>query len=524
MSSVTTANTTFGKMISEHACNFPDKTAIIAEYNDKVLSYAQFNERVNRLANGLMHLGFQKGDHIAIMSMNRAEYAEFFFALNKVGMVCTTVNFMYVADEVTYILEHSDARAFFFEAQNLEMVRTIRGRPEAKQVRLYVNLDATTDDFYVGYEDLLANSETADPDVAVTLDDDSLLIYTSGTTARPKGAIKKEGAVLWFTLQIAYNYSVARTKRWMCPTPQYHLGSEMITHMMLYVGGSLVIPRRFDPVTCLAFIDEYKVNGMFLTPAILNLVLNVPDKERYNVSSMEALLSSGGPLHQETKERANAFFRSAKLHNLYASTEFGGATLITQEEAVGKPIDTIGYPCLGSMVKIADSTGKALRRNEIGQIWVKNGAMNHEYHKSPEITRQRFVDGWISVGDVGFKDEVGYFHIVDRDKDLIISGGENIGSVEVEQVLIKHPKVAEVGVIGVPSERWGEEVKAVVVLQPGEEASEEEIRSYCKGKMAGFKVPKSVTFVAELPKTATGKVLKTELRKSYWRDRDRSIS
>ncbi len=512
---VTTANTTFGKMLKQTALNYPDKMAIIAELGNKTLTYGQLNERVNCLANALLDMGLKKGDHVAVMSMNRAEYAEIFLALNKAGLVCTTVNFMYIGDEVTYILSHSDSKAFFFEAQHLEIVKKIQGRTELQQVQNYINLDGRTEDFYLGYEDILSNGSSHEPNVEVCLDDDSLLIYTSGTTARPKGAIKKEGAVLWFTLQIAYNYNVTRDKIWMCPTPQYHLGSEMQTHMMLYVGGTIVIPRKFDPLQCLKYIDKYKVNGMFLTPAILNLVLNLPGKEEYDVSSMEALLSSGGPLFQDTKEKANAFFTNAKLHNLYASTEFGGATIITQKEAEGQTIDSIGYPCLGSAVKIGDELGQDAARNEMGQIWVKNGAMNYEYYKSPEINKARFINGWVSVGDIGFQDDRGVFHIVDRDKDLIISGGENIGSVEVEQVLSKNPKIAEIAVIGVPSKRWGEEVKAVLVLQPNEEATEEEIINYCRDKMAGFKIPKSISFVTELPKTATGKVLKTTLRKDY---------
>ncbi len=512
---VTTENTTFGKMLEQNSKNFPEKTAIIAEYNDKTLNYKELNKRVNCLANELTRLGLKKGDHVAVMSMNRGEYAEIFFALNKAGMVCTTINFMYVADEAAYILSHSKSKAFIFEGQFLEIVKEINKRDDMKEVQFYINLDSNDEEFCLGYEDLIENGESSEPEIDVSLNDDSLLIYTSGTTAKPKGAIKSEGAVLWFALQIAYNYNVTRNKIWMCPTPQYHLGSEMQTHMMIYVGGTIVIPRKFEPEQCLKDLEKYKVNGMFLTPAILNLVLNIEGKENYDVSNMEALLSSGGPLHQDTNDRAKEFFKNAKLNNLYASTEFGGATIITDDESSGQPIDAIGYPCLGSSVKIADEKGNEKERNEVGQIWVKNGAMNYEYYNSPEINKVRILDGWISVGDVGIQDQDGIFHIIDRDKDLIISGGENIGSVEVEQIISKNEKVAEVAVIGVPSERWGEEVKAIIVLQPESVCDQEEIRNYCRNKMAGFKIPKSVDFVTEMPKTATGKVLKTDLRGEY---------
>lgn len=505
----------FGAMLKEHARHFPAKTAVIAEYGDRSWTYGYFNERINRLANALMGLGLQKGDHVAIMSMNRGEYAEVFLALNKAGMVCVTVNFLYVADELAYVLQNSEAKALIFEGQYVEVAHQVHQRAECEQVRFYINLDDGTKDFYLGYEDLLARASSLEPGVEVNDTDDSLIIYTSGTTARPKGAIKTEGAVLWFGLQIAYSHEIHPYKTWMCPTPQYHLGSEMETHLLLYVGGTIVIPRKFDPEKTLYFLEKYRVNGMFLTPAILNLSLNVPGKEKYDVSSLDHFVASGGPLLEDTKIRAKEYFRNCKIHNLYASTEFGGATQLLDEEAEGKSIDNIGYPCLGSSVKIGDEDGNELPRGEAGRIWVKNGAMNYEYYNNPEVNAKNFRDGWIAVGDMGFHDEEGYFHFSDRDKDLIVSGGENIGSVEVEQVLITHPKVAEVAVIGVPSARWGEEAKAVIVLRRGETATEEEIRDFCRGRMAGFKIPKSVDFVSELPKTATGKVLKTDLREKY---------
>lgn len=518
-------NITLKHILSGHVQHFPDKTAIIfsdpkLSATERKLTYREFNSRCCRLANGLLNMGFRKGDHIAMLSMNSSQYAELYWGFPKAGLVMVPINFRFVADEVAYIVNHSDAKAIIFEEQYLDLINSTRSQFDKVRSDGYIIIGDKAPQGMINYEKLLAKSADTEPQIEVEEMDPSILIYTSGTTARPKGVLKTEGAVLWLALQFLYHCGWSRDTATILATPHYHLGGTFPTHAAIYAGGTLIIQREFDSLNWLELVAKYRVSRFWIVPTMLNLIVNLPEavRSKYDVSCVGDIMTSGAPLHAETWDRALKAFPNSKIHNLYASTEHGGATILYQREKDehNLPSECIGLPALGANVKIGNNQGNELPRGETGEIWVKVPSNPIEYYKNPEATEEGFKDGWVSVGDLGRQDENGYYYIVDRKKDMIISGGENISPREIEEVIYRHPKVLEAAVIGVPDAKWGEAVKVVVVLRPGEKASQDEIISFCRGKIAGYKIPKSVDFVDHLPKTPTGKILKRNIRESYW--------
>ena len=516
-------NISFKHILADHAKHFPDKRAVIFNHQerfteDKILTYREFNSRCCRLANGLLELGFSRGDHITMLSMNNSDYAELYWGLPKAGFVLVPINFRFVGDEILYIVNHSDTKAIIFEQQYLNTINSIRSKFEKVKDNGYIIIGDHTPKGMTNYKELLARSPDTEPDIEVKETEPSLLVYTSGTTARPKGVVKTEGSLIWFIIQVAYHYHWHPDVVTIISTPHYHLGGEIMTHAPLYLGGTVIVQRQFEPVDWLELVAKYKADSFWLIPTALNQVVNLPDEvlTKYDLSSVGDIMSSGAPLHAETWDKARKLFPNGKIHNFYCSTEHGGSTILFQDDKdqANRPAECIGLPALGARVKIGDSQGNELPCGQLGEIWVKVASNATEYYKNPEANEEGFKNGWLSVGDMGRQDEEGYYYIIDRKKDMIITGGENVSPRDVEEIIYRHPKVLEAAVLGVPDDKWGEAIRAVIVPKPGEKATQEEVIQFCRGKIASYKIPKSADFVDSLPKTPTGKILKKDIRQA----------
>jgi long-chain acyl-CoA synthetase len=487
---------------------YPNKTAIVFE--DKRFTYREFNDRVNRAANAMLALGLQKGDRVAILMGNCNEMAEMLMAAGKCGLVAVPVNFRFSSPEIEYVVTQPGCKAFFVASEYAEQVAEIRARLPA--VRNYVVVGPAAVDGMDNYERLLEASSNAEPGVAVGDDDPWFIGFTSGTTGFPKGAILTHGSRTMPALYIAIEYGLRDTDVGLVVMPLFHSNGFSFTHMGLMLGNTVVIMRNFDPELVLKTIEEHRLSYVSMVPTMYTRILALPHEimSGYDVSSMRVFISSSAPLLTRTKEDMLKFFPSSQLNEFYGSTEAGIVTNLKPRDQTRKT-RCVGQPIFGIQVKILDTEGNEVPPGEVGELY-SLGPCFREYHGLPDATRHAFRDGWFTAGDLARTDEEGYIYIVDRRTDLILSGGENIYPAEIEDILIRHPGIAELAIIGIPHPVWGESVHAVVIESGREPVTIDALDEFCKGRLANYKRPRSIEVVDSLPKTATGKILRRRLK------------
>lgn len=500
--------------------NNPDKTAFM--FKDKKLTYAQFNERVNRLANGLLAKGYSPGDHIAILAFNCIEYFEILFALGKVGMVAVPINFRLVGAEIAYTINHSNSRALIYEADFREALSGIS--TDFTKIGL--------DDFMVfggqgeagdaDYEEFLAASDPTEPEVEVEETQTWYIGYTSGTTGKPKGAMRSHRCNILLAANMICLKDPGHTI--LLSMPLFHSNSIWFGIISVYYGHTICLypSGGFDPKEILGIIQREKITFTSMVPTMYSLILSVPEKDSFDVGSLRVLLCSSAPLMTSTKEQILKFFSQARLYEGYGSTETGAVTTLYPEDQYRK-IRSCGVANPYVRIKLLDMEGKEVPVGEVGELYAINSSMFEGYYNQPEAGAKCFLGAYASVGDMARRDEEDFYYIVDRKNDMIISGGENIYPTEIDDLLSKHPKVASVAVIGVPDEKWGEAVKAVIVPKPGVQITEAEIIAFAKENLAGYKCPKSVEFRQSLPVNPTGKILKRQIREDYWAESEVKI-
>ncbi len=517
---------TSGESIRTYARKTPDKEAVADLYRS--LTYREWNERCNRLANALLDLGLKKGDKIAFIAFNCIEWMEVYGALAKSGLVCVPIMFRLAPVEYQYILDNSEAKAFIVAGDFLEGAESVR--PELPGIRHWIHLgkeDAPQG--YVGYEELMAQGSPEEPPVAVAPEDDWVIMYTSGTTGKPKGVVRNHESHVGFNITNAMAMAYDRHDRFLMVMPMCHINSIFYGFTATYIGGTTVVYNMasFDPEHLLKTLQDFGITFVSLVPTHYIMIQSLDEeiKAKYDVSKIKKLLCSSAPARKDTKLWILDFFKGTELYEAYGSTEGGLKTLLYPEEQFDK-LGSIGKEIPGTdMIKIINDEGRPCGVNEVGEIYTKTTATFSYYWKNPEQTQAAFRGEWFSAGDMGYMDEDGYYYLVDRKKNMIITGGENVFPTEVENVIGGHPAARDVAVVGVPDEKWGEMVIAVVVLhneyQPSDELARE-IREFTKGKLAGFKRPKRVEFIKdeEMPRTGTGKVLHRELRVKFghWSD------
>lgn len=509
-----------GQILRVHAKNYPSKIAL-KDWRGKALTYAQLESRTNKLANALSDLGLRKGDRVGVMLYNCVEFVEVDCALAKAGLVVVPINWRYIDKEVAFVVDNSDAKALIVGEDFIDCIDGIRGGFDKVGKANYVSVGSKHYDGYVDYEDLIARSSDAVPDVQVDAKDTWFQIYTSGTTGVPKGVVRSHQSYVAFYLINAVDFGFSERDRGMVIMPLFHVNSTFYGPLFLYIGASLYVGRDkgFDAVELLRTLSDEKITFTSLIPTHYSLILNVPENVRgkFDVSSVRKLLCSSAPARVHIKKGILEVFPNVELFEAYGSTEAGMVTLLRPEDQMRKP-GSIGKECLGTdELKLLDHDCKEVAIGEVGELYSRGPMMFDEYYKLPDKTKASFHDGYFTARDMAKKDEEGYYYLVDRKDNMIITGGEHVYPSEVEALICQHPKVFDVAVVGVPHDVWGEAVKAVIVLKDGQKATAQEIIDWCKGKMTGYKKPKSVDFIAldDMPRTPTGKILHRKLRERY---------
>ena len=508
---------TIAQAVATHARLQPGKTG--ARDGRRTLTYAQWDARATRLAAGLRGLGLAKGDRVAVLAYNCLEWLEIYVALARAGLVAVPINFRLTGPEVGYILSHAEAGALVAGPEFLGLVDAIRAEipvPSGRFVVLGEERPGWRD-----YEELVA---VADPGFAfepVAPADSCALMYTSGTTGRPKGAVRSHEGSSLLAFATALEFGFTREDTGLLVMPLCHANSLYFATTFIHLGATCIVDdrRSFDPEALLATLSQQKVTFTSLVPTHYIMVLALPEevKRRYDVSSVGKLLVSSAPARRDTKLGILEYFRNGHLYELYGSTEHGWVTLLRPHEQLDK-LGSVGREWAGSgAIRLLDDQGREVPDGEVGELFSRTPYVFDGYWKNPEKTAEAFRGDWCSVGDMARRDAEGYIWLVDRKSNMIISGGENVYPSEVEGVLGAHPKVKDVAVIGVPHEKWGETVQAVGVLHEGESATAEELRAFCKERLAGFKCPSAVVFIADadMPRTATGKILHRQLRQRF---------
>ena len=505
-----------GEIVSAHARIRPDK--IGARDSQRALTFAQWNSRACRLANALAGMGLRKGDRVAVLAYNRVEWMEIYIALAKAGFVTVPINFRLVEPEIKYIAEHCQARALIVQDELADRVEGLRGKLDIDE-RAWIRIGRDTPKGWTGYEALIASAADTPPDVHVAPTDTWALMYTSGTTGKPKGAVRNHQGSALISLVTALDMSLTVDDIGFLVMPMCHANSLYFAFTFTYLGATAVIDDRksFDPEALLSSMATQHVTFTSLVPTHYIMTLGLPAsvKASYDVSRVRKLMISSAPARKDTKLAILDYFRNSELYELYGSTEAGWVTLLRPDEQINH-LGSVGREWTGSgPVKMLDHDGREVRDGEVGELFSCTPYTFDGYLNDPVKTAESLLpDGYCSVGDMARRDENGYIYLVDRKSNMIISGGENVYPSEIENILGSFPGVKDVAVVGVPHEKWGEAVEAVIVLAEGAKATEKDVLDWCRDKMAGYKRPRGVTFMPEhqIPRTATGKILHRVLR------------
>jgi acyl-CoA synthetase (AMP-forming)/AMP-acid ligase II len=506
---------TLSDAVATHARTQPHKAA--ARDSARSLSYAQWNARASRLANGLLGLGLVKGDRVALLAYNTLEWLEIYVALARAGLVAVPINFRLSGPEIAYIVQHAEARACIVQDALRATVDTIRAELPIEPQRC-VHFGADTPPLWTGYEALIAAAPETPPEVDVQPRDLFALMYTSGTTGRPKGAMRNHEGNALIALATALEFGLTRDDTALLVMPLCHANSLYFSVTFTLLGATIVIDdrRSFDPAATLRQLAHDRITFTSLVPTHYILMLALPEDLRrgLDLSRVGKLLVSSAPARQETKRAILELFPNGRLFELYGSTEAGWVTILRPDEQIDH-LGSVGREWAGSgAIKLLDHEGREVPDGEVGELFSRTAYVFDGYWKNPEKTREAFRGAWCSVGDMARRDEQGFIHLVDRKSNMIISGGENIYPSEVEATLAAHPAVQDVAVVGLPDATWGEQVTAVVVLQPGATADAGELDAWCRTRIAGFKRPRRYVFLgeAQMPRTATGKIQHRRLR------------
>lgn len=508
-------------ILTVYAESQPDKLAIIDDKGDRVVqwTYAEYEAASNRIGNALLTLGAGPRKKVIWCGPNSPQVAAVMAATRKIGAVAVPLNYRLTAEEARYVIDHSDAEIAYVDAEYAHLFSGLVG--DLRNLRHVIVVNGPAPAGMLG-EDVIASASALPPDVGDDTGTGATMIYTSGTTGKPKGAVRhstdpETGMAL--VGMLGYRPDDV----YLTSGPLYHSGPSAFMGASLLFGATIVVQRKFDPEDWLRLVDKYKVTSTFSAPALVRMVCALPEevKDRYDRSSMRVMLANAAPWSFALKKQYLADFPVDSLWEIYGSTELGVDCVLRPEDQLRKP-GSCGQPAPGIEIALFDEDGNVVTGTgpqHPGEVYVRSKGVFDAYYKQEESYEANSRGEYHTVGDIAYWDDEGYLYICDRKSDMIISGGMNIYPAEIEAALEQHPAIYDVAVFGIPSEEWGEIVHATIVLAPSASLTAEEIKSYGKEHLASYKVPRSVDFVGELPRTGSGKILKRQLRAPYWAGR-----
>lgn len=493
------------------------------------MAYGEAAAETHRLANALATAGLKPGDRFAYLSKNSIEFALLYYAASRAGVVPVPLNYRLSPPEWAYIINDSQSKLLFAAGDFAAACQPVCG--DLKHVKTCIGINSPAVDGWEDYEKWLSSHPTTAHDAKVNEDADVYQMYTSGTTGHPKGAVLTHAAVSANTKQVENMLKLGSGDRYLLVAPIYHAAAAISLFSTVNLGGTAFIQEDFIPPEVVRVLSEEKIRGALLVPAMIQACLMmVPDVAQRSYDDLRYIVYGASPIAEQTLRMAMQAFKCDFLQG-YGMTELTAvATVLSSEDhrlaLESKPhlLLSAGRALPNTEVRVVDENDHDVPNGQIGEIIVRGPQMMKGYWNLPEASEEALKGGWMHTGDAGVMDDDGYIYIQDRVKDMIVSGGENVYPRVVEEVLFQHPAVADAAVIGVPDSMWGESVKAIIVLKQGQEASADEIMDFCRDKLGGFERPRSVDFAQVLPRNATGKVLKRELREPYWQGQTRRVA
>ncbi len=496
-------------LLENRAREYHDKTFLF--FQNLEVSYRILEETACRVAYGLAGLGIKKRENVCILLPNCPQFLYAFFGIMKTGAVAVPINFNLKGEEIKYILNNSEATALITAPVFLETIRQIRS--DCPSLSHLILTESSSEAGAISFNELSKTSGRTKP-IPLEGSDPAAIIYTSGTTGYPKGVVLTHLNYLFDTEQFVTATQMTHRDRFLCILPLFHVNGQVVTTLSpMFAGGSMVLMEKFSPKDFFPTLARFKATAFSGVPTVYAILLNLPDAEQYDLSSLRFCVCGAAPMPVELFQNFEKKF-SAFILEGYGLSE---GTCVSSVNPLGghRKIGSIGLPLPRQEMKVVDDQDRELESGQVGEIVVRGENVMREYFKNPKATTETLRGGWLHTGDLGYVDHEGYFYIVGRKKEMIIRGGENIYPKEIEEVLYRHPKVLEAAVIGLPDRIWGEEVCAFVVLKEGMQGSPEEFMEYCKSRLADFKCPRKVVFWGQFPKTATGKIQKGKLKEEY---------
>ncbi|QYG95151.1 long-chain-fatty-acid--CoA ligase [Iamia sp. SCSIO 61187] len=509
-------------IVRVHGAQVPDKPAL--EVGERSVTFGELDARSSQAAQAFLAAGVGFGDRVAFIEKNSAEFFEVTFGLAKIGAVCVAVNWRLAPPEMQQIIEDAQAEVVIVGPDFFGAVEAI----EDQLARVQTVVAIGGHDRWPSFEDWISSHPAEDPAVETSGDDVAFQLYTSGTTGLPKGVMLKNDNFFGAISGTADMWRFTPDSVNLAMMPTFHIAGAGWGMVGLYFGCTNVVMRDIDPAAILEAIPEHGITNAFMVPVVIQFLLITPGVEETDFSSLRAIVYGASPITDDVLIKGIERF-GCEFIQVYGLTETTGA--ITQLDGVdhdpeNRPelLRSCGKPYPWVELRVVDGKGNDVKTGEVGELWTRSGQNMVGYWNNPEATAEAVTpDGWFKTGDAGYLDEDGFVYLHDRVKDMIVSGGENVYPAEVENALMTHPDVADVAVIGVPDDRWGEAVKAIVVPAADAEPSEDDLIAHTRERLAGFKLPKSVDFATELPRNPSGKLLKRELREPYWEGVDRRV-
>lgn len=500
----------FASVLDRNAYRYADKIAL--SEGERALTYAELRARVNALSAGLRELGVVSGDIVAVLLYNRVEFIETMLAASRIGAAILPLNYRLSPAEWQYILEHSTAAAVVTESEFVPAIDALA--PALPGLRHRITLDAPAEAPWLGYDAIVRRHRgSATPVVDVEPGALQRLMYTSGTTSRPKGVMISHANVIWKNLAHILEFGLTAQDNTLVCGPLYHVGGMDLPGLATFhAGGRLSLIRRFDAAAVVTAIEELRPTNVWLAPSMMNALLQLPDIAGRDTSSIRFITGGGEKMPIPLLDRIAAAFPDAWFADAYGLTETVSGDTVNDAAHMRSKVGSVGRPVAHAQVAIFDDRDAPVPAGMLGEIVIRGPKVMAGYWRDAEATRNALRNGWFHTGDLGRLDEDGYLYIEDRKKDMIVSGGENIATPEVERVLYENPDVVEAAVVGMPHPRWGEVPKAFVVLREGSGLDAEGLKEFCRTRLAKYKVPAEIEYLTMLPRTPSGKVLKRVLR------------